>query len=337
MLRYFVAFGLACATLAGPAAAQGGREWRHEASGVSLPREIGEMRIGQVQDASGGGNWDVIAQLGNGDTPVTLYVYRSAFPNPALWFERTRLAMNDHVGAGARDAAPRSFTLAGAPAPNGLREEIALPGGRATGVAIAQIGEWMVKLRITSNRLDVAGVTARMDQLLGALRFARPATSSLPLTVPGPCEGGLPMRGEQVRNVTPELLAGAAVFGVVGDAEARGHSGLAADPASWCRVVATQLPARFGSLYRRRDSTAWVALLGDSGRSASSMASDLPGRAQAYVFASSPASTQIVAVYDTVPDPDAAVPAAIPVVVGQARGLVEVGAERGRGGRQRKN
>jgi|GEM_PF-3381139 len=334
MFRTVLAAGLACALLAAPVSAQD-REWRHEASGISLPRQIGDMRVGRVQDASDGGNYDVIVHLGDSDTVVTLYVYRSAYPNPALWYERTRLAMAETVGSDRVSAEPRRFTLGNASAPNGLREEFDLPRGsgtmrmNATAVAIAQVGEWMVKARISSRELDRAGIAARMDQLLGALRFARPPAASLPLTVPGPCDGGIPMRGRQLRDVTPEALAGAAAFGLVGYTQARGHGGLAAEPAQWCRVVATQLPARYGSLYRRRDGAAWVALLGDSGRAASSLASDVPGTAQAYVFASSPASTQVVAVYDSVPDPDSALPAAIPVVVGQQRGLVEVGAERG--------
>lgn len=322
MYRYLVAFGLACAALAAPAAAQSGGEWRHEGSGISLPRQIGEMSLSREQDASGGGNWDVILQYGSTDTPVTVYVYRSAFPNAALWFERTRLAMNEHVGSGSRDAAPRSFTFGGAPAPNGLREEIALQGGRSTAVAMAQVGDWMVKVRITSGSLDRTAITEAMGRLLGAFRFARPTPAPLPLTVPGPCTNDARMRGDPIRNGGPEAMA-AALFVVVGDADARGRSGLAAEPRLWCRA-STELPVRFGTVYRRIDATGWVALLGDSGMAAAAGPVDIPGEVRAALYASRPASTSVVALYDGIPNPDRAIPVALPVVVGQARGLAEM-------------
>ena len=322
MIRYLVAAGLACASLAAPASAQ--ERWRHEASGVSVPRQVGEMRLSGEQDASGGSNTDVIVQFGDAETAVTLYVYRSAYPNAALWFERTRLAMNEHVGAGERDAAPRSFTLGGAPSPNGLREEIALSGGRATGVAIAQIGEWMVKARITSARLDVAGVTRRMDELLGALQFAQPPAAALPLVVPGPCRDETRRSGNLIRNPQSEGIAAAALFGIVGYGEARGHGGLAAEPQSWCRETGGRLPVRFGTVYRRIDGTAWVALLADSGRAIAAGPVDLPGRFRAALYVSTPTSTQVAALYDGTPDPDPAIELGIPIAVGMARGLTEI-------------
>lgn len=337
MLRHFAALALACAGLAAPASAQRG-DWRHEGSGISLPRQIGEMRMGQVQGASGGGNFDVILQYGDGQTPVTLYVYRSAYPNAALWFERTRLAMNQHVGAGARDAAPRSFTLGGAPSPNGLREEIALPGNRATAVAIAQIGEWVVKARITSSRLDAAAVAQRMDQLLGALRFARPITRAAPLQVPQPC-GEMPrMEGRRLDPNAGNALAEGTVMGIVAYGQARGHTGLAAEPAAWCRDTSTQVPVQFGTVYRERDGTGWVALLGDSGRAAAAFRFDLPGSTRAGGYVSTPASTQVAAVYEGLPHPDAALPEMLPIVVGQARGIAEIGVNPGgaRPGRERR-
>jgi hypothetical protein len=326
MIRTLLALAFAAMLSATPAAAQD--MWRHRESGISLPRAVGQMRLTQERDASGGGNYDVILQYGYERTPVTVYIYRSAYPNPALWYERTRLAMNEHVGSGHRDAAPRSFTLGGAPAPNGLREEIQLDPGHSTAIAMAQIGEWMVKVRITSASLDRTGIGEAMDRLLGAMQFARATPAPLPLVVPGPCEGDTRMAGRAITGTgSEEAVAAAAVFGLIGYGEARGIDGLAAHPDQWCRVTATRLPASLGSLYRRRLGNGWVALLGDSGIAAAAVPIDVPGRAQAALFASTTRSTQAVAVYDAMPDPDEAIILAIPVVTGERRGLVEVGAE----------
>jgi hypothetical protein len=337
MIRFVLAGALALAALAQPASAQGDR-WMHGESGISFPRSIGAMSLSREQDASGGANMDVILQYGDRSTPVTVYVYRSAYPNAAIWFERTRLAMNQNVGSGSAAANPRAFTFGNAPAPNGLREEISLAGGGATGVAIAQAGMWIVKVRITSPQLDRAQVSERMDRLLAAAVFARPIPAPHPLTVPGPCDGDGPnMRGERLRNLDSRAQAAAAVFGIVGYGEARGTRGLAAEPTAWCRVTRTSLPVQYGSVYRRRDGTGWVALIGDAGRAAAGGPVDLPGEARGILYASTPVSTQIVAVYDAIPGPDAAIELALPVVVGQARGIAEVGGEAPRQAPARKN
>ncbi len=328
MVRTFLAAALAVFALAAPARAQETQEtWAHAESGVSLPRAIGEMRLGEIRDLSRGGGFDVILQYGSERTPVTVYVYRSAYPNAAIWFERTRLAMNEHVGSGAASANPRPFTLGGSAAPNGLREEIDLPGG-ATAVAIAHRGQWILKMRMTSTELDRAALADRMDQLIAAFRFAGETATPIPLAVPGLCDGDVRMNGDRIRNVRDEPLAAATVTGIVAYGEARGISGLATEPQQWCRATVPALPAQYGSFYRRRDGNGWVALMGDSGMAIAALPIEIPGRARAALYTSSPAATRVVAAYEGIPAPGEAIMAALPVLVGQAAGIAEIGTER---------
>jgi hypothetical protein len=326
MIRTIFALALALLALAAPARAQD--LWTHAASGASLPRAIGEMRLGETRDLSRGGGFDVILQYGDSATPVTVYVYRSAYPNAAMWFERTRLAMNTHVGSGDSAADPRPFTLGDTGAPNGLREEIAVPGG-TTAVAIAHRGQWMIKLRMTSTALDRAALVARMDQLIAAFRFTGdlPA-AAVPLAVPGLCDGNVRMNGDRIRNVRDAPLAAATVTGIMAYGEARGISGLATEPQQWCRATIEALPAQFGSFYRRRDGNGWVALMGDSGMAIAALPIEVPGRARAALYTSSPAATRVVAAYEGMPAPVEAILAALPVLVGQAPGLAEIGTTR---------
>ena len=163
--------------------------WHHRGSGITVPATIDGMRRGEQRDLSRGGEFDVTTQFGTSDEPVTVYIYRSAYPNVALWFERTRRAMNENLRSQEIDAAPRSFALAGG-APNGLREEFELPAGgrfRSTAVAMAQTGEWIVKVRITSRSLDRAAIAARMDALLAAMRLPDGRPEPHPLLLPPPC------------------------------------------------------------------------------------------------------------------------------------------------------
>jgi hypothetical protein len=308
-----------------PAQAQGDM-WRHEGSGISIPRRIGELRLRNVEDGSDGAGTDVYAQLGTGGTVVTVYVYRSAYPNVAMWFERVRHAMADTVGSEGVAVAPRTFTLAGAPAPNGLREEFAVPknnqmGAQATGVAMAQVGEWILKVRISAQRLDQPGIARMMDEVLAAVRVER-FPFVLPLTIPGRCPEPNRMAADQLRSPSPAAVQAAAGEASVW-AQARGRGGLAAEPQSWCRD-ATEVPAQYGTVYRRRDGAGWVALLGDAGTAVSAERIDLPGDADGALFASSTARTDVVALFEGVPHPDAGVITGLPVLAGRARGLAEV-------------
>jgi hypothetical protein len=309
----------------GAALAEG---WRHQPSGVGVPDLPAGLDAGEVTDNRRDGS-DVFVQFGRGNEPVTLYVYRSAFPNPALWFERTRLAMNAHVGADSERAAPRIFTLGGGAAPNGLREEIELaPGGnfRSTAVAIAQYGEWIVKVRITSAGLDRAGIARKMDDLLAAIRLPTAVPAPLPLAVPTPCSDDNRMRGRRRAESAEGARLAAAALAVAHD-QARGRSGLAADPSGWCRER-TSFPTQYGTIYRQRDGRAWAALIGDSGLAIAAYPVDVPDADGAATFAATSSMTGLAQLYDHMPSPEAAIGAALPVLVGRAPAAARIDANR---------
>lgn len=307
-------------------------QWRHAPSGLSLPLEFGDMKLVREYGLSRGGNFDVAAQYGQAEDPVTIYVYRAAYPNAALWFERVRHAMKRSVGKTGGQVAPRGFTLGGAGAPNALREEVALDGGqwKSSSVAIAQLGEWLVKARVSSRTLDPAGVAARMDNLLAAIRFERPAPKPLPLAVPGPCGDVAQLRGRPLPRAAPGATGAAAAAGLAVVAAARGAAGLAAEPSAWCRESSGISPDH-ASLYRDRAGTGWVALFGDSGMAVSAVAvGQVTGSpAMAAAYATNPTSTRVVALYDSVPAPEPAIAQALPVLAGQATGLAEIKVEPG--------
>lgn len=323
-MRAILIVAAALAALApGSALADG---WRHGPSGVAIPDLPDGLHSGEVTDNRRDGS-DVFVQLGSGSEPVTFYVYRSAFPNPALWFERTRLAMNEHIGSGNAAADPRTFTLGGGSAPNGLREEIALAPGnefRSTAVAIAQYGEWMVKVRITSATLDRDGIRAKMDRLLAAIRLPGAVPAPVPLVVPGLCPDENRMSGRMREPSEGDVTLARAALRQAHD-QARGRGGLAARPDAWCRERSS-FPTQFGSIYRQRDGRAWTALLGDSGMAVSAYPIDVPDADGAATFAATSASTGLARVYDHMPAPEDAIDPAVPLLVGRERAAAEIDA-----------
>ena len=323
-MRLIWILAAALAALAPQAAAAEG--WRHGPSGVGIPDLPQGLATGRVSDRLDGN--DVFVQFGTDEEPVTFYVYRSAFPNVALWFERTRLAMNINVGSGQAEVQPRRFTLGDSAVPNGLREEIALPPGnrfRATAIAIAQYGEWFVKVRITSMSLDSAGVRAKMDRLLAAIRLPGAVPAPHPMIVPGRCDTDRAFTG---RPLTSSDLADRAQGALrLAAAEARGRGGLAANPESWCRARSA-MPSPLGTLYHRRDGRGWTALVSDSGIAISAYPADLPDADGAATVAANPAVTSLVQIYDHLPAPEAALEPGILVLVGRAQALRRIEAER---------
>lgn len=290
--------------------------WRHRPSGVNIDLPQG-FSLGRATERHDGG--DVFVQFGTDQEPATLYVYRSAWPNVALWFERTRLAMNINVGSGDAAVEPRSFTLGASPAPNGLREEIALPAGarfRSTAVAMAQYGEWIVKARITSSSLDEAGVRARMDRLLAAVQLPGSVPAPHPMRVPGLCQDEANFTGRALRS--SDLNAGAGSALRLAAAEARGRGGLAANPDGWCRARAA-MPSQLGTLYHRRDGRGWAALLSDSGIGVAAYPIDLPDADGAATFAVNPGMTGLVQIFDHLPAPQGALETGIQVLIGRTQ------------------
>lgn len=321
MLRIAAAFAIVLC-MAAPATAQ----WRHAASGVSVPETVGDLRKGAEREnaADGSDSW---VQYGADDEPVTLYVYRASYPNPALWFDRTLMAMRANVGA--FDAAtPRPFTLGAATAPNGLRAELAVSGGRwkSTAVAIAQHGEWLIKARVTSATLDPAGAARRLDTLLAALAFAPgQRTTTLPLVSPVACTGEARLTGKPTSSDT--LRAAGAVMGIVSFGASRGMgTGPAAEPAKWCRQPLQGALADAASLYRRLDGKAWTVLLGDAGIAASAYDfSELGQGTGAGVYFTRTGPAMLAETYDGLPPVELGVTAALAVLSGRRPAMVTVG------------
>lgn len=318
------------------ASAQSAERWSHAQSGISLPMSFGDMRVSGVKDRLGDGN-DVSFQLGAEPEPVTVYVYRSPYPNAALWFERTWAAMQVNIpGLAGTASSPTTFALGGG-APNGLRQSVALPAGlryRTTGIAFAQVGSWLVKLRVTSGTLDIAGVDRRLDEIMRALTLPPAKDAPNPLITPAACDTALKAKGKRIVRNIEEETAPALVEGILVYAGARGSSGLAAKPADYCRA-ATRLPAAVASLFRARNGGEWVLLLGDAGMSMTSRTLQLAGltghkgKAKAALYANSVTNTQLVALYDGLPDPEASLAIGMPVVLGQAPGMVAISTEAG--------
>jgi hypothetical protein len=236
---------------------------------------------------------------------ATVFVFRAAYPNVAMWYERARHAVSRSFGLSG-PASARSFSLPGGSVANGLREELDVsqspsqqfPNARATAVAVAGHGEWLIKVRITSASMGRAEVSQAMDQILAGIRSSSVPAQAPAMTLPEACPPGLAFNGQQLTGSGGNAAAGGLQLI---DAAVRGRSGLAVEPAAWCRLQ-TSLPAEIVSVFARRDGSGWVALVGDFGAAITGIRTPAPG-APAVLYGSTTSGNQLLSAYTALPAP----------------------------------
>jgi len=326
-MKYIVAAAAMSMVMGLPSSALA--DWKHEKSGISIPDTIGEMKKGEVRDLSDGQENDVSVQYGAGPLAVTVYVYRASYPNPALWFERTLIPMTTNVGMFKVNEPPRKLTIAGSPRENALRQSFDIDANvgvkwpsKSTAFVMGQVNEWIVKLRISSQTLDRAGVDQLMNQLLAAIHFDKLSTDPLPLVVPESCTDAIETKGEPVKPKDAETLqAQGLAEGIVIYAEARGvESGVAREPDKWCKLK-TSSPEQFVTTYREKTSGKFVSLVGDSGRSIASLGLVTSKLAKTALYVNDANATRLVWFFDDFPESAAATLNSLPYLDGKKQGL----------------
>lgn len=170
--------------------------WTHELSGIALPASAAGLVRAEIRDY-GAGELDVYAHYTDPKRDMFAFVnvYRSGLPDVAIWFDRAAWAMRSAPSHGLESAVlpdPTPFARPGAAAPGGLRLAMDTPGPgfRSMAIAVAPLGNWLVKIRMSSRGLDRAALDAKLDLLIGALGWpaekGRPAAAAAILPCPSP-------------------------------------------------------------------------------------------------------------------------------------------------------
>jgi len=181
--------------------------WQHAATEMILPARSAGLERGEISDL-GDDEMDVVAQYRGGEGVVaTVYLFRTSVPDVALWFDRaaTAIASSPQYGSPAAAlAAPSPFARPGAPAPSGLRLALDLGAGelRSTALAVAPLGAHLLKIRISSTRLDSAGIDALLTRFIEGLRWPAVAKAERAAAPIQPCPEPLRLRNARVVRAT---------------------------------------------------------------------------------------------------------------------------------------
>jgi hypothetical protein len=209
---------------------------------------------------------DVSSDYGGEDgLKTTVYLFQTSLPDPALWTDRALAAMvlrgDMGLDPGALAAAV-PFKRPGAAAASGLRAALPLKaaGLTSTAVAVAPLNGWLIKVRMTSARLDPAALDTRLTAFVEALRWPREARAAPAAAAVAACPDSLSFKkAKTVKDDMSDVLMSAIAGTVEMDQVEKGE----AEAAVYCREPGPLKP--YGVYRPNRSRDAYVIALGDSG------------------------------------------------------------------------
>jgi hypothetical protein len=241
--------------------------WQHAESGMVLQSKVAGLARGKILDRTPDER-DVSMEYGGKDgLYTTIYVYQTLLPVTGIWMDRAVTSVRLRPGWNAGDASPAiiPFTRPGGTAASGLRTSLDLnvASPKSTAIAIAPLGNWLVKIRMTSTVLDRAALQTRMTQFIEGLRWPASTKAEPAAAVVQPCPTALALkRAKIVREDMADSLMNALMGVAMADVEAEIDSKSLA-PAAYCREPG---PLDQMSVYRPDGSAErYVIAMGDDG------------------------------------------------------------------------
>jgi hypothetical protein len=283
MGRALAWLGLAtCTALAAPASAQPtpipispAATWKQEEAKLEMPPGIDGFRREDLVDY-GDQRLDVSGTYKDpaSRTTATLYLFRPSIANVGLWHDRSLASIQPHGPLGTIDratavTAPIVLHGPGGGA-TGLRTVMPVSGGAfvSTGLAMFQLRDWLVAVRMSSQTLDQTQLAARLDSFVAALSYDPAGMSQASAAAMADCADALRFKSAKRAN-RPDLGATLLLSALSGaaDNDDSDHKQAAPPPPSvtFCRDPASTLEA---GVYRADGSTeGYVIAVGDNGTS----------------------------------------------------------------------
>lgn len=246
-----------------------GAAWRHVRTGLTLPPTVDGLTRTEIRDL-GSDELDIVAGYEDRDEEepvwVTIYLYETGVPDVPLWFDRALTAIMARLENGLIGTAPPSpaaFARPGAANASGLRAAFDLrrPSAGTTALAIAPLGPFQLKIRISGPWLGQNGLNARLTRFIDGLRWPAETAPPAPAAVPvEPCPAPLQLRNARLlRTETEDALMGA----LMGADLATDENGNRPPPPVYCREPGAT--AAHG-VYRANAATdAYLIALNDAG------------------------------------------------------------------------
>lgn len=249
--------------------------FKHPHSKIQLPPVLaGLPRSGAMEFEAD--QLDMASEYATPDASeaYTIYIYRNVAAGVPVWFDRARWMVENRATLGTPTLhGAGAFVPPGRTNASGLLATYALDGKayRSTGVALLPVGDWLVKMRISSQSLSPSELEARMKTALAEIAWPKkmdPAPEAVPVAG---CTTSLALSGEAKPAEKDEssgaaMLVGA-LIGQMGAMEKAPRPAAAPTAIRWCRDPTA---VEGGAVYRADAQTdGYLITLGDSGRAVS--------------------------------------------------------------------
>ncbi|MEH3038564.1 MAG: hypothetical protein PGN21_00630 [Sphingomonas paucimobilis] len=262
-----VATPVAAQQIGAAVSAKAGKPYRFRHSGITAPAELDGMKRVDVRQL-GDDELDVFAVYQSGPDAITVYVYRTLAGSVPVWFDRARASVEQRreMFGNVTPVVPTAFAPPGQTTTSGLMAGWTLNKApyRGTALAILPVGEWLVKVRYSSSKMDGAAVAARIPAVLAALEWPKTIPTTAAAAPVADCATPLTFAPAAAVVTDAKLLQSAALTGGLIAAAADGKGKPPATPQVWCRDPAS---AQVGAAYRRdAETSGYLLAISDSGR-----------------------------------------------------------------------
>lgn len=237
--------------------------WQHAETQIILPPRVTGLTRSGLRDL-GEGEMDVVVQYEGGADGVfaTVYLFRTQSADVPLWFDRalTAITTRPEYGFAGAAPAPTPFTRPGAAVASGLRATVDIAGAglRSTGIAVAPLGPFLVKVRMSSATLDRAALDERLSRFVEGLRWPAAVAGERAAAAILPCPEPLRLRNARlVRTEAADTLMDAISGVVVAEREDR------PPPPVYCREPGATL--EYGVYRPNRSRDSYLIALNDAG------------------------------------------------------------------------
>ncbi|MDY0958473.1 hypothetical protein SOM26_07225 [Sphingomonas sp. CFBP8993] len=160
--------------------------WMHAETKLIVRPSVAGLTRTAITDATTNEH-DVAIKLESADKSVfaTLFLFHPSVPSVPLWFDRSRTAIEERKnfdkGAPA-SADPIAFAPLGTGPTVGLRQSWSLLSSpyRSTSLAVMPMGDWMLVVRLTAEKLTAAMLDGKMDEIIATLKPGIATTAAYP-------------------------------------------------------------------------------------------------------------------------------------------------------------
>lgn len=245
--------------------------WKHAETGLILMPQLAGLSRTALTDATQSEH-DVTAQFDAPDKGVfaTIYLFHPAIADVGLWFDRSRTALESrdmfrHAAPATAD--PIGFGAGSSSSASSLRQAYGALGGpyRSTALAVIPVGEWIISIRMSARELTADQLDARLQQVIGAVRWPSPAGTPAVAAAPvKACATPLAFtKAKQIKSKGADMLMSLLGSGIAARKTSDGTAAATPRPI-WCREG--QGRVEYG-VYRSGGRTdGYVLALYDAGR-----------------------------------------------------------------------